>query len=412
MGGLKEQFLKAPLNVRRAAVVLQGAQNRATRYGAPYREHLQMLAESERWSAGRMRAYQGVELLRLLREAKAGTAYYKESLADLDDAALADVAQNLDLQSLPLLEKSTLKERTPDFYNTLRKTAIVSSTSGTSGKSMVVEYDSESVQRRFAFMHRQRVWAGAEPFARTVQCSGRRLVRSDRERAPFWMSNPFENQFLVSTYHLSRAHLPVIVERIQAFRPEILHGFPSALLPIATYAEERGLRFPTLIAATTTAETLVPDDRLDIESGLGVKVHDFYSASEGVPFILECVAGRRHLCPESGLFEILDEEGRPTADGELGEIVVTSFVQWKTPLIRYRTGDTAVRGTEAKPCACGRTLPYVEQVSGRKEDLIVTRDGRHLGVFNDRVMKGLKGLRESQSRAARPVRVHGEHRAR
>ena len=326
-----------------------------------------MLTESERWPADRLRAYQSAELLRLLREAKAGTAYYKQALAGLDDAAMTDVVQQLDLQALPLLEKSTLKEQTPDFYNVHRKTTLSSSTSGTSGKSMVVEYDTESVQRRFAFMHRQRLWAGADPFARTVQCSGRRLVRSDRTRAPFWMSNPFEKQLLVSTYHLSQEHVPAIVERIQAFRPEILHGFPSALVPLADYVDEQGIRFPTLLAATTTAETFVPEDRRRIATGLGVKVYDFYSASEGVPFILECSAGRRHLCPESGIFEILNEEGKPAADGELGEIVVTSFVQWKTPLIRYRTGDTAVRGGDASACPCGRTLPYVEQVAGRKK---------------------------------------------
>ena len=161
MSGLKDQFLKAPLIVRRAAVAVQGAKNRAARYGKFYEDHLRLLSTSDRWSEEEQRAYQSSELRKLLREAKTGTDYYAHALGAYAEEELDDIARDLQLGALPILDKPTLKDRTPDFYNRHRKTALVSSTSGTSGKSMAVEYDTESIQRRFAFMHRQRLWAGA-----------------------------------------------------------------------------------------------------------------------------------------------------------------------------------------------------------------------------------------------------------
>lgn len=71
------------------------------------------------------------------------------------------------------------------------------------------------------------------------------------------------------------------------------------------------------------------------------------------------------------LVECLDPEtDAPVADGEIGELVVTSLVDRYLPLIRYRTDDL-VR-IDRKPCVCGRTHLRIWPV-GRKTDQIVVQ---------------------------------------
>jgi acyl-CoA synthetase (AMP-forming)/AMP-acid ligase II len=41
------------------------------------------------------------------------------------------------------------------------------------------------------------------------------------------------------------------------------------------------------------------------------------------------------------------------------------------PVVRYRTGDLAT--LDPAPCACGRTLPRMSKVTGRKDDMLVIR---------------------------------------
>jgi phenylacetate-CoA ligase len=48
-----------------------------------------------------------------------------------------------------------------------------------------------------------------------------------------------------------------------------------------------------------------------------------------------------------------------------------------------------------KKCPCGRNFPVIEQIIGRTDDILITRDGRQIGRL-DPVFKGLKSIKEAQ----------------
>ncbi len=76
-------------------------------------------------------------------------------------------------------------------------------------------------------------------------------------------------------------------------------------------------------------------------------------------------------------------------------MVCTGLLNADMPLIRYEVGD---RGAIAPPdsiCPCGRSLPILQKVEGRMDDVILTPDGRRIGRL-DPVFKGEMPVREAQ----------------
>jgi phenylacetate-CoA ligase len=127
--------------------------------------------------------------------------------------------------------------------------------------------------------------------------------------------------------------------------------------------------------------------RKELEESFGTKVFDLYGQAERVVAATECEqhAGL-HINPEYGIFEIL-KDGMDAAPGTMGEVIGTGLNNFVMPLIRYRTGDLA---TLAKhPCACGREMPLLAGIQGRKGEVIRTPDGRIvpgnglMGAFHD-----------------------------
>lgn len=60
-------------------------------------------------------------------------------------------------------------------------------------------------------------------------------------------------------------------------------------------------------------------------------------------------------------FEVIDQEGRPVAESETGEMVITTLFKTPLPLVRYRTGDLV--SISKDDCGCGKKL--LMEVFGR-----------------------------------------------
>jgi phenylacetate-CoA ligase len=66
--------------------------------------------------------------------------------------------------------------------------------------------------------------------------------------------------------------------------------------------------------------------------------------------------------------EFLDDRGRPVAEGELGEVTITTLGVEGMPLVRFRTGDICHHFLA--PCACGRNTLRLGPIVGRKNQMI------------------------------------------
>jgi len=162
---------------------------------------------------------------------------------------------------------------------------------------------------------------------------------------------------------------------------------------LADYYRQSGRPAPRLKAALTSAETLLDHQRRAIEETFATRVFDQYGQAEMQSFWYECEAGRIHAHSLAGVTEILRPDGTPAAPGEMGEVVLTGLVNYAMPLVRYRVGDTARFATES--CTCGRGMPVIEEIGGRLDDFVFTRERGFLGRL-DPVLKGVRNIVESQ----------------
>jgi phenylacetate-CoA ligase len=63
----------------------------------------------------------------------------------------------------------------------------------------------------------------------------------------------------------------------------------------------------------------------------------------------------------------------------VGRLVCTALLNTDMPLIRYDVGDRGALASQAGTCPCGRSLPCLQKMDGRSDDLVLTADGRRIG---------------------------------
>jgi len=118
----------------------------------------------------------------------------------------------------------------------------------------------------------------------------------------------------------------------------------------------------------------IPETRQRIEALWGAKVYDYYGLSD----IFGSCAGMceeqhgLHWAEDHILVEVLDPETQePVAEGERGELVLTTLKKAARPMIRFRTGDIVSFTNE--PCACGRSSQRMLGTHGRLDDMLIIK---------------------------------------
>jgi len=350
-----------------------GYRLRALRYGGIYDRVLAELRKSQWFDEADLARIQLEHLRTVVGAARRNVPFYR------DRGGLPDHLESLtDLRTVPILKKA-------DIHSAGRRLVseryaghqlLTVHTGGTTGTPLTIYCDAPTRQRNFAFISRLKEWAGAGEGDRTATFAGRLVVPSG-SGPPYWRRNRAANTWLFSSYHIGPDTVSQYVEALARIQPELIDSYPSSLEPIARYILAEDIRSVRPKAIITSSETLFPSVRNLLEEAFDCPVRDHYGAAEMAGLIAECEHGRYHVNSEFGVIEIL-RDGAPVGAGEVGEIVATGFVNPVMPLIRYATGDLAVRGS-GEICPCGRAFPTIERIEGRVDETIVTPEGRRVG---------------------------------
>ncbi|MDC1075255.1 hypothetical protein OAQ19_00595 [bacterium] len=343
--------------------------------------------------------YRQAQLKKLVQEAFSYSEYYKKVMTEsgitIKKLETEDIYKTI--ASIPFLEKGTLKNNVAEVSlpDTVRRPYAIVNTSGTTGSPMKIPFDSEGRQSTYAEWARYHHWLHLPKWFKSIRFSGRIFVAEAQSEPPFWVHNYLERQLFMSSYHLKEENLSFYVDKIKSYRPHFIDGYPSAIYVIAEYILRNDIKINfSPNAISVTAETLFDYQRSAIETAFGCKVFNQYASSEGAPWIVQCSKGSYHVWDDTGLFEFINVQ--ESAHGETtAEMVVSSFRNLKTPLLRYRIGDTVVLPKKPYECTCGSSYPVILGILGRSDDVLYTEERGQVGRL-DPVYKGVNGIIHSQ----------------
>jgi phenylacetate-CoA ligase len=165
------------------------------------------------------------------------------------------------------------------------------------------------------------------------------------------------------------------VQAMSLLRPKAYVGTPSFLKIILEKALEMGEDISSVRYALVGAEALPPSLRAWLnEHGVPHVLQTYGSADIG-NIAYETLSGEQvnpgMVLDETLLLEIVRPgTGEPVADGEVGEVVITSFNP-DYPLIRFATGDLSAVLPGISPC--GRTNTRIKGWMGRADQTTKVR---------------------------------------
>jgi phenylacetate-CoA ligase len=366
-----EIYNRLPLFMQNWLATLRGYQIKRERNGEFYQEKMAFLKQFDYSDEAALRSYQDQELRRLIKYAAENSSFYNELYQDID---LDEIKGVEDLAKLPILEKDMVRPNLDRMYTIDEREAFVSYTSGTTGSAMKYLHTFEGLQVRNAFLDdfkRQHGFINGK--MKKASFAFGIAFDTKREQKVFWRDNRALKQRIYSTLHLHEENLQQYVDSLNEFQPDAIDGYPSSIYEVARFINkyQLSLTFQPL-AVFSTSETLLPHYRKEIEEAFNCQVFDQYASSEASPFVTECTAGHLHQNMLSGVIE----------QDENNDMLITTFMNDGTPLIRYRIGDRIKYHEGGERCACGSALPLVEELQGRSSAYIESSArGRYTEVF-------------------------------
>ena len=329
----------------------------------------QFLPEAE------LKALQLKKLKELLIHARNNIPFYARRFeaAGFDPEKMSCVD---DMKVLPLLSKEEIRQNVENMtwkdspgglhrYNT----------GGSSGKPLIFYFDRRRQSYDAAARALTHQWWGCDIGDKELYLWGSPLEISKQDKVKDFRDK-ITNDLLISAFEISEKQVPEMVQKIKAFQPKCVFGYPSTVSLFCEMAQKQGYDLAGLGVKVmfSTAEVLYDRQREIIGKAFGnIPVVDSYGSREGGFVCHECQNGKYHVLDSNYIIEYL-KDGKAVAPGEDGEIVLTHLDAWGMPFIRYRTGDVAQPGESG--CDCGRTWSTIQNIKGRTTDFIVTPDGR------------------------------------
>ena len=330
------------------------------------------------WPAEKIEGRQNRRVQAIIQHAYDTVPYYRTVM---DEMRLkpGNFQTAADLARLPLMNDHDFRKDPARFTSSSvdEKTVLRMFTTGSSGVPKTLLADREAVLSRLVMTARDRA------------VLSRLLGRSRRQIQLFLFpeaSNTFKTQAhwdrnLVGRRMLARrtifsvdAPFAAVVDKINEVRPHIVFSYGSYADEFFRYVADRKPQVALPKVWMYGGDMMSRQGRAIAEESLGCMVYSTYNAVETGKLGFECE--RRmgfHLNVDYCAVRLIDESGRDVPPGTTGEIAISNLYNRAMVLLNYRMGDIGVMATA--PCPCGRNLPLLAQLTGRKSEFMRFANG-------------------------------------
>jgi len=325
----------------------------------------------ERMSLREIEDHQSEALRRSVNQA-AKSPWYAAKFKEMG-LTPGDIKSRDDVTRLPFTTKNDLRLSYPTGMLTVDPEQVIRmhTSSGTTGKPTAIFHTREDIEMWAELMARCMAMAGCTSKDVFQNMSGYGLftgglgLHYGAERLGMWVipagaGNTARQVLLIRDFHVTAVHAT----------PSYAMHVAERMVQEGDDPKSLGIKFAFLGAEPYTEEM-----RLKLQDLYGFKVFNSYGLSEmsgpGVAF--ECpYQNGLHIWEDAFLVEIVNPETlEPVAEGEVGELVMTTLRRTAMPIIRYRTRDLTrfVTGD----CPCGRKHARIARMVGRSDDMLIIR---------------------------------------
>lgn len=285
-----------------------------------------------------------------------------------------------DLSDFPVIDKSLIREHFTDFRSSAFATdqLVPVVTSGSTGTPFKVFHNKDKRIRNTADTMYFAKLAGFNIGDRLIYLK----IWSDLNRKSGlqqWMQN-IEPVDVIS---FSDEQIQSLIESMQNRKNTFgFLGYSSAIELIGKYLDKAnsGPVKTKLASAISMSEGLNDYTKHAIKKYFGATVYSRYSNIENGIIAQQVPEQENRFLINTASYkvEILSMvSDEPVNNGEPGRLIVTDLYNFGMPLIRYDTGDVAVKSDISDQFR----NTYLETIEGRKLDLIYATDGRLLSSY-------------------------------
>ena len=299
-----------------------------------------------------------------------------------------------DLTNFPIQNKKLIRDNLKNLLNMdySRSDLVTRNTGGSTGEPLLFVSDRRAGGKDNAhhfFLYGLLGWHRGDI---VVGSGGIEITEEKRKAGIFWIKRFKSHVFgyyEFSTLYLNKENIRLYISQLANIKPAILRGYPSFYKELASYIIQNEIVFDFAIKGINlTAEYCSLSDKELIESAFNCKVILELGHSELGMFLYSTDGLTYTSCPTYGYIEVLDDNDRLVEIGQIGRIVVTSFINVAMPLIRYDTGDYARlksfnHGYVKIDKLLGRSQDVLVDKCGRKIPLVGLIFGQHLNCFKN-----------------------------
>lgn len=384
-----------PVFAQNMAFSYMGGRIQKTRFGEGFRKRLSEFESHDGWSRDQLTSWRNERLREIVAHCYVTVPYYRNVMDEggIDPASIKDEDS---LKALPVITKADVKANPGAFVSSKAKTMNILRvhTSGTTGSGFQFDSTVDCQQAQFACFWRYYRSHGLDHGMWQAQFSSRQAVPQRVCTPPFWRIDKPGRRYYMSAFHESPANMQAYYDVIRENHFPWISGYPSLMVLLAQWMNERDLSFDFVKAVTCGAENLLGHQADAMERAFGVRPVQTYGQTENVAIFSQSPDGKILVDEDFSVVEFL-----PDAAGGGFSVVGSCLFNYATPLLRYDTGDIVQLGDQTGP------RREVSSIDGRREDYVHMPDGTKVGKL-DHVFKDTPHFQEAQIYQAADYSLH------
>lgn len=316
------------------------------------------------WDGGKLQRYQDKRFRSVVKFAYDNVPFYHDYYKK-HNVDISSIQRLQDLSRLPIVKKDEFKAQSPkqivSIQYDLSKLKRVR-TSGSTGTPFEVYINQTENAWRKAIYMRANIACGQKPRDRWV------VLTSPTH---FHDTTYIQRKIGVFAQNCISLFEPTEqkIQQITAAKPDVMDGYSSSLVMLAKEMQKINLSTIKPHVVFGNAEFIDQNSKQCIEDAFGAPYCDQFGCAEIDRSAWQCLERQGyHMDVDSVITEFVDKDGDGVSAGERGEVAYTSLFNYAMPFIRYAIGDIGVPSDDT--CSCGRNLPLMKIVEGRKDSFL------------------------------------------